>query len=64
MLRKARRLTDEDDDALVWEKLTRTTLDGIGITPLGTAGPARGRGHLAAARRAPATGTSGHTSAS
>ena len=37
VLRKARRLTDEDDDALVWEKLARTTLDGIGITPLGTA---------------------------
>jgi methylmalonyl-CoA mutase len=36
VLRKARRLTDEDDDALVWQKLTRTTLDGIGITPLGT----------------------------
>ena len=37
VLRKARRLTDEDDDALVWQKLTRTTLDGIGVTPLGTA---------------------------
>lgn len=36
VLRKARRLREEDDDALVWEKLTRTTLDGIGITPLGT----------------------------
>ena len=36
VLRKARRLTDEDADALVWEKLTRTTLDGIGVTPLGT----------------------------
>lgn len=36
VLRKARRLTDEDDDTLVWDKLTRTTLDGIGITPLGT----------------------------
>ena len=38
VLRKARRLTDEDDDSLVWQKLTRTTLDGIGITPLGTPG--------------------------
>ena len=37
VLRKARRLTDEDDDALVWEKLARTTLDGIAVTPLGTA---------------------------
>ncbi|HET6967169.1 MAG TPA: methylmalonyl-CoA mutase family protein, partial [Ornithinibacter sp.] len=36
VLRKARRLSDEDDDSLVWQKLTRTTLDGIGVTPLGT----------------------------
>lgn len=36
VLRKSRRLTDEDADALVWDKLTRRTLDGIGITPLGT----------------------------
>ena len=36
VLRKARRLTDDDPDAQAWDKLTRTTLDGIGITPLGT----------------------------
>jgi methylmalonyl-CoA mutase len=36
VLRKARRLTDEDDDSLVWQQLTRTTLDGIEVTPLGT----------------------------
>ena len=36
VLRKSRRLRDDDPDFLVWEKLTRTTLDGIGITPLGT----------------------------
>ncbi len=36
VLRKARRLAEDDPDELVWEKLTRTTLDGIGITPLGT----------------------------
>ncbi|MDI6911760.1 methylmalonyl-CoA mutase family protein [Nocardioides sp.] len=36
VLRKARRLTDEDPDDLVWKKLTRPTLDGIGVTPLGT----------------------------
>jgi methylmalonyl-CoA mutase len=36
VLRKARRLADDDPDELVWERLTRTTLDGIGITPLGT----------------------------
>lgn len=36
VLRKARRLSDDDADELAWEKLTRTTLDGIAITPLGT----------------------------
>ena len=36
VLRKSRRLTDEDPDEQVWAKLTRTTLDGIGVTPLGT----------------------------
>jgi methylmalonyl-CoA mutase len=36
VLRKARRLSDDDPDGAVWDKLTRTTLDGIGITPLGT----------------------------
>ena len=36
VLRKARRLAEEDPDEQVWEKLSRTTLDGIGITPLGT----------------------------
>ncbi|WP_372735220.1 methylmalonyl-CoA mutase family protein [Nocardioides sp.] len=38
VLRKARRLSEDDADSLVWEKLTRTTLDGVGITPLGTPG--------------------------
>ena len=36
MLRKSRRMSDEDPDDLVWQKLTRTTLDGIAVTPLGT----------------------------
>ena len=36
VLRKAGRLSEQDADGLVWERLTRTTLDGIGITPLGT----------------------------
>ena len=36
VLRKARRLSDDDADDLVWDKLTRTTLDGIEVTPLGT----------------------------
>ncbi len=38
VLRKARRMTDSDPDDLVWEKLTRTTLDGIEVAPLGVRG--------------------------
>ncbi|QVT78819.1 putative methylmalonyl-CoA mutase small subunit [Nocardioides aquaticus] len=36
VLRKARRLADDDPDALVWERLTQRTLDGVDVTPLGT----------------------------
>ncbi|MEJ7775723.1 MAG: methylmalonyl-CoA mutase family protein [Nocardioidaceae bacterium] len=36
VLRKARRMSDDDSDELVWGKLSRRTLDGIAITPLGT----------------------------
>jgi methylmalonyl-CoA mutase len=36
VLRKAGRLKDGDPDSAVWGKLTRSTLDGIAITPLGT----------------------------
>ena len=36
VLRKSRRLTDSDADSDVWDELTRTTLDGIKISPLGT----------------------------
>jgi methylmalonyl-CoA mutase len=36
VLRKARRLTPEDPDEAAWAKLTRSTLDGIPISPLGT----------------------------
>ncbi|MDN4162371.1 methylmalonyl-CoA mutase family protein [Nocardioides abyssi] len=36
VLRKSRRLTDDDPDDAVWTKLARTTLDGIEVTPLGT----------------------------
>ena len=36
VLRKAGRLGEDDQDSAVWEKLTRTTLDGIAVTPLGT----------------------------
>lgn len=38
VLRKSGRLADEDPDSAVWDKLTRTTLDGIGVTPLGVPG--------------------------
>ncbi|MBZ5740216.1 methylmalonyl-CoA mutase family protein [Nocardioides mangrovi] len=36
VLRKSKRLKDDDADELVWAKLTRRTLDGIEVTPLGT----------------------------
>jgi methylmalonyl-CoA mutase len=36
VLRKSRRISEDDPDDVVWAKLTRTTLDGIGVTPLGT----------------------------
>src|SRR4051794_30119054 len=36
VLRKARRLSEDDPDELVWDRLTRSTLDGIEVTPLGT----------------------------
>ncbi|MBW9215294.1 methylmalonyl-CoA mutase subunit beta [Mumia sp. zg.B53] len=36
VLRKARRLSDDQPDAAVWEALTTRTLDGIAVTPLGT----------------------------
>ena len=36
VLRKAGRMKTEDPDSLVWEKLTRTTLDGLAVPPLAT----------------------------
>jgi methylmalonyl-CoA mutase len=36
VLRKARRLGEEDPDDAVWDALTRTTLDGLAVPPLGT----------------------------
>jgi methylmalonyl-CoA mutase len=36
VLRKSGRMTPDDPDALVWEKLTRITLDGVPVPPLGT----------------------------
>ncbi|MEP6814669.1 MAG: methylmalonyl-CoA mutase family protein [Marmoricola sp.] len=37
VLRKTGRLGEDDPDSAVWDKLTRTTLDGIEVAPLGTA---------------------------
>ena len=37
VLRKSGRMTADDPDSDVWRALTRTTLDGVEITPLGTA---------------------------
>lgn len=36
VLRKAGRLAADDPDDLVWSRLSRATLDGLDITPLGT----------------------------
>jgi methylmalonyl-CoA mutase len=36
VLRKSRRMTEDDPDAEVWHTLARQTLDGIAISPLGT----------------------------
>ncbi len=36
VLRKAGRMSADDPDDAVWARLTRSTLDGIGIAPLGT----------------------------
>lgn len=35
VLRKSGRLAEDAPDTAVWQVLTRTTLDGIGVTPLG-----------------------------
>ncbi|CAM3489230.1 methylmalonyl-CoA mutase family protein [Nocardioides dubius] len=50
VLRKAGRLSESDADADVWNKLTRTTLDGIAVAPIGTS---------AATADLPATGVPG-----
>ena len=36
VLRKARRLGEDDPDSAAWDALTRTTLDGIPVAPIGT----------------------------
>ena len=62
MLRKARRLGDDDPDDAVWDALTRTTLDGLAVPPLGTPDLLDGLA-TADGPRAPAAGTSGPTPA-
>jgi methylmalonyl-CoA mutase len=42
VLRKSRKLTDDDPDSAVWAKLTRTTLDGIAVAPIGAAADLEG----------------------
>jgi methylmalonyl-CoA mutase len=37
VLRKSRKLGDDDPDSDVWARLTRTTLDGIAVAPIGAA---------------------------
>ncbi|QBX56234.1 methylmalonyl-CoA mutase [Nocardioides seonyuensis] len=43
VLRKARRLGEDDPDSAVWEALARTTLDGIEVPPIGQAADLDGR---------------------
>ena len=38
VLRKSGRVTPDDADSIVWDKLTRTSLDGLRIAPLGLPG--------------------------
>ena len=42
VLRKSRRLGDDDPDSGVWAALTRTTLDGIDVAPIGSAADLEG----------------------
>jgi methylmalonyl-CoA mutase len=42
VLRKARRLRDDDPDSAVWATLSRTTLDGIEVAPIGVPGDLEG----------------------
>jgi methylmalonyl-CoA mutase len=53
VLRKSGRMRTEDPDDLVWQKLTRTTLDGVEIAPLGTRETAAGLPEAGAPGRAP-----------
>lgn len=42
VLRKSRRLGEDDPDTAVWAALTRTTLDGIDVAPIGSAADLEG----------------------
>lgn len=55
VLRRSGRLGDDDPDRLVWERLTRKTLDGVDVPPLGTAETAAGRPDTGLPGRAPFT---------
>ncbi|WP_460800553.1 methylmalonyl-CoA mutase family protein [Nocardioides pacificus] len=55
VLRKSGRLRDEDSDSTVWDKLSRTTLDGISVAPIGTAEAVEGLPALGDAGAAPFT---------
>ncbi|MDN5767651.1 MAG: methylmalonyl-CoA mutase family protein [Humibacillus sp.] len=55
VLRRARRLTDDDPDTDVWRVLATTTLDGIAVPPLGTGQDAAELGAVAAPGQFPYT---------
>ena len=43
VLRRARRLREDEPDSLVWDRLARTTLDGIEVPPIGQPSDLEGR---------------------
>lgn len=55
VLRRARRLTEDDPDSAVWQVLTTTTLDGIAVPPLGTVQDAADLGTIATPGQFPYT---------
>jgi methylmalonyl-CoA mutase len=61
VLRKAGRLTADDPDSAVWDRLTRTTLDDVAVTPLGTRAQVAGLPSTGLPGQAPYTRGSQHT---